>query len=338
MEGLHHARRLFCLLAFICGADGLLTRRLQAPCSNSDGLNGYNFSHHGLWIPGYHLVGRGFSKQSCSAECSSLAACVGFSGSFSEDGGNGACYTYTATAGSVPSASDRAYKKCFSGRKETALAAPLAAKATAMHLVGTKTIGQVGTIEDLAKLAEGMEKQLDGISKTMAGADLRMRRLKSMVAGTSAMLTDANRVSSETAKTAVGNRGGLLAIDRSKERINMTFGVIGSSQTRVQELFTRIAERTKGKPVNASSLSALEPNVTAVEKGLNTLNDPAIRKKLDDVMNAYKTFQSGITKEVKAVIRTNLRGLVDTQRDAFRNYTTALQNKTKDPCCTPGCK
>jgi len=325
MAGSQQASRILHLVALVCGGNCLLTRRLQGPCSNSDGVSGYNFSHKGLWVPGYRLVGTSFTKRSCSEECTHLTGCVAFSGSFKEDGGNGACYTYTATAGSVPAASDRAYKKCLGRAPETAT---IATNLTAMHLVATKAL----TIEALAKLAEGMETQLDAIAKTMADADLRMRRLKSMVAGTSAMLTDASRISSETSKTALSNRGGLLAIARARGTINETFTGIDSSSTRIQTLLKKITDRSASSG-KSSSLSALEPNVTSLEKQLKALNDPATLKQIDDVVKAYKTFQDGVTAKVKTVLRTHLRGLVDTQREAFYNYTTAIQNHKKDPCC-----
>lgn len=91
----------------------------------------------------------------------------------------------------------------------------------------------------------------------------------------------------------------------------------------------RVAEGSKDK----QSLSAMEPNVTSLETQLNLMNDPATQKQLDDLVTAYKTFQDGVTTQVKNVLHTNLRGLVDTQREALYNYTTALQDNKKDPCC-----
>merc|ERR1712129_513513 len=211
-------------------------------------------------------------------------------------------------------ASDRAYKKCATPvRGRGAAAVPRSV--TAMHAVARQT----PTIEDLAKLAEGMQKSLAEVSKTMADADTRMRRLKSLEAGTSAILTDASRIASDTAHTALQNRKGLLAIARAKKHINSTFSAISNSSTQIQNMLKDIAGRSSGG--NGSvSLSSLEPNVTSVEKQLNELNDPATQKKLDDLVSVYKTFQDGVSSQVKNVLRTNLRGLVDTQREALYNY------------------
>jgi hypothetical protein len=328
MAGLQRASRILHFVALAFGVDGLLTRRSQAPCSNSDGLAGYNFSHKGLWIPGYQLIGTGFTKQSCSAQCSKLTDCVAFSGSFKDDGGNGACYKYTATSGgNVPSANDRAYKKCFTG------AVTPAADLTGMHLLARNT-APANPYEALAKQAEGMEVKLAAIAKTMSDADQRMRRLKSLVAGTSAMITDASRVASNASGIALKNRGGLLAIGRSKESINATFTAISRSSTQVQSMLTAVKARgVPGADGKSKSLSAMEPNMTAVEKELKELNDPNTRKQLDDAGLLYEKLTGKITDEVKTVVRANLREVVETQREAYFNYTTALQDHKKDPCC-----
>lgn len=328
MAGLQCASRILHFVALAVGVNGLLTRRLQAPCSNSDGLAGYNFSHKGLWIPGYQLIGTGFTKQSCSAECSKLADCVAFSGSFKDDGGNGACYKYTATSGSVPSANDRAYKKCFTGA-----VTPAAADLTGMHLLARST-ASANPYEALAAQAEGMEVKLAAIAKTMADADVRMRKLKSLVAGTSAMITDASRIASNASAIALKNRGGLLAIGRAKDNINNTFTAISRSSTQIQSKLASVKSRGgAAQGGGAESLTALEPNMTAVEKELKEMNDPNTAKQLADVGLLYKKLTGDITDQVKTVVQANLREVVETQREAYFNYTTALQDNKKDPCC-----
>lgn len=353
MAGLRCASRILHFVALAFGVNGLLIRRSQAPCSNSDGLAGYNFSHKGLWIPGYQLIGTGFTKQSCSAECSKLADCVAFSGSFKDDGGNGACYKYTATSGSVPSANDRAYKKCVTGA-----VTPAAADLTAMHLFPrANTRGRArarrrarwrarararaqakalsaNPYEALAAQAEGMEVKLAAIAKTMADADVRMRKLKSLVAGTSAMITDASRIASNASAIALKNRGGLLAIGRAKDNINNTFTAISRSSTQIQSKLASVKSRGgAAKGDGAESLTALEPNMTAVEKELKEMNDPNTAKQLADVGLLYKKLTGDISDQVKTVVQANLREVVETQREAYFNYTTALQDNKKDPCC-----
>jgi len=334
MVGMRWPNQIRFLIGFVGLANALLTGRQRAPCSNSDGIAGYDFSHKGLWIPGYHLLGTGFSKKSCSVECSKLRDCVAFSGAFKEDGGNGGCYTYAATGGSVPSSSDRAYKKCpgslptlpelpegvtqFAARRQAPAAQPEA---------------------QLLTMAEGLEKQLDAVSQTISAGEIRMRRLKSMVSGAANVLTGASRVASKTAETALGNRGGLQAIARNKQFINRTFSMIDGSSTRMEKLLKRIKKRAptgaaKGKGTSPGEiLKALQPNVTALEKTLDQLNDPATALKVNGLVTNFDTYSGKITSTVKTVLSDNLRGLVDKMRGAMYNYTTALQDHKKDPCC-----
>jgi hypothetical protein len=331
MVGTRWPSQIRFLIAFVGLANALLTGRLRAPCSNSDGLAGYDFSHKGLWIPGYHLLGTGFSKQSCSVECSKLRDCVAFSGAFKEDGGNGGCYTYAATGGSVPSSSDRAYKKC-PGSLPTLPELP-----EGVTQFAARKQAPAQPEAQLLTMAEGMEKQLDAVSQTIAAAHIRMRRLKSMVSGAANVLTGASRVASQTAENALANRGGLQAIARNKQFINMTFHTIDGSSTRMQKLLKRIKERAptggeKGKSPG-QILKELQPNVTALEKTLNQLNDPATALQINGLVTNYNNFTGKITSTVKTVLSDNLRGLVDKMRGAMYNYTTALQNHKKDPCC-----
>lgn len=328
MAGSHRANlTLLCLVPFVCGADGLLTRRVHGACSNSDGVAGYNFSHKGLWIPGYELAGTGFSKLSCSETCSKQSSCVAFSGAFKEDGGNGGCYTYKATGGNVPSGTDRAYKKCVNP-------VDVIAGATSMHLVEQQTM----TEAQLVLMAKELEDQLDGVTKTMGEADLRIRKLKSMVAGTAQMLTDASRKASVTAQMALNNRGGLNAIARAKEHINMTFGLLETTNASASNFLRKISARAPkpGQPAGPS-LSALAPNVTDIEEKINKMNDPKTLAEVDTLLKDYTNFTDKIGATVKTVLRTHFRELVDTQREALYNYTTALQNHKVDPCCTGDC-
>jgi len=327
------ARRTLCLLALVGGANSLLTGSLKSPCANSDGLPGYSFSHNGLWIPGYHLLGTGFTKQTCSAECSKLKSCVAFSGAFKEYGGNGGCYTYTATGGNVRSGADRAYKKCQHASQEPP------ADLVGMHLVARTQI----TEADLVTMAQGMEAQLDVVSKTMADADLRMRRLKSMVAGVANIFVDQARIATVTSETALGNRGGLLSIARSKKNIEFTIPAIKSGSTGIDALLKRIGKgkkvaTTTGAPkkkvaLATKNLGFYDSNVTALEKKLNPLNDGTVFKEIKGLVTAYKGLEEKIGVTVKQVLRSELRGLVDTQREAFHNYTDALANIKKDGCC-----
>lgn len=319
--------RTLCLLALALEADGLLTRR-GTPCSNSDGVAGYNFSHRGLWIPGYDLAGTGFTKQSCSVECSKRKGCVAFSGAFRELGGNGACYTYTATGKNVASGKDRAYKKCVKSAESIPGAVGLA----------VASAEQAPTIEALALMAEGMEKQLDAVSLAMSSNDKKMRKLKSMVAGTAAMLTDASRLAAEASSTATENRGGLKTIARNKKEIGMAFEALTSSKTRMATLLAKIKKgspsQSAGDAKTTKALAHYEPNVTALEKSMNQLNDPKTMKEITSLVTGYKAFKGKIIASVKAVLQTDLRALVDTQRKAYRNYTDALTDKSKkDPCC-----
>jgi len=328
------ANPALCLLACICGASAssLLTRRTQTPgCSNSDGVAGYNFSHRGLWIPGYQLNGEGFSKQRCSEKCSQLDGCKAFSGAF-EVGGNGACYTYAATGKNVLAGTDRAYRKC-----EKPLAPPTETVKflTALHLVDRKVM----TEADLVTMAEGMEKQLDNVTATMGIADLKMRRLKSMVAGAAATLMGATRLASVTALTAAGNSGNLKSIARAKETINRSFEFLNSTNVSVDKMLLKVKGRTPKPGVKTGpSLNELAPNVTDLEEKMNKLNDPATLKEIDSMVSSYNNFTGTIEGEVNVVLRGHLRGLVDTQREALKNYTTAFNPEKKDPCCTPGCK
>lgn len=336
MVGTGWVKLTLCLLASVYDANGLLTRREQAPgpCSNSDGISGYNFSHRGLWIPGYQLAGTGFSKLSCSAKCSNINSCVAFSGAFKEDGGNGACYTYAATGGNVPSATDQAYKKCLKS------VATVTGGPVGMHLVAKKVVKTKATTEeDLIKMAEKMEADLDKVTKTMGDADLRMRRLKSMVAGTAAMLTDAGRRASAVSGIALGNRGGLMSIARARQEINTTFGLINSSNASIARVLFKVENRApkRGQASTGPSLAVLAPNVTALETKMNKLNDPATLKAVSGLVESYNNLTSTIGSTVKVVLRNHLRGLVDTQREALYNYTTALQDNKKDPCCCKGC-
>jgi hypothetical protein len=332
-----------CVVAFVGDVTGLLTKKAQAPCANSDGVHGYNFSHRGLWIPGYTLVGTGFTKQTCSDKCSKTKGCVAFSGAFKEEGGNGGCYTYAATGGNVPSSTDRAYKKCFVGDAMPAAHAADATNSThPRDIIGVHFMAKkVMTVPDLLKQAETMEAQLDEVTKTMNIADTRMRKLKTMVALTATKLTDAGRIASRTSEIALGNRGGLLAIARAREEINMSFNILSQSEVQGEYLLKKIKGRVPGKGSKAKkgpSLAGLAPNVTALEKEINKLNDPATLAEISATENTYNNFTGGIRSTVKLVLRDHLRGLVDTQREALYNYTTALQDNKKDPCCVPGCK
>lgn len=330
MVGAHRAKLTFlCLVTFVCGANALLTRRAQEPCANSDGVAGYNFSHRGLWIPGYQLAGTGMSKKACSETCSKQSTCVAFSGAFKEDGGNGACYTYKATGGNVPSGTDRAYKKCANEQEREIEGA------MSMHLVGQQ---KSMTEEQLVTMASELEAQLDGVTKTMADADLRIRKLKSMVAGTAQILTDASRKASVTAQMALNNRAGLLAIARSRRNINMTFGMLNESNASMSYLLHKVEMRAPRPGKKAGpTLGALAPNVTDIEAKLKKLNDPKTDAEITTLVGEYNNFTSKISKAVKVVLRTHFRELVDTQREAFHNYTTALQNHKVDPCCTGDC-
>jgi len=324
------------LVALVVGANGLLRGRLQAPCSNSDGLAGYNFSHRGLWIPGYQLLGTGFSKQACSTECSKRSDCLAFSGAFTEDGGNGACYTYATTGGNVPSSGDRAYKKCVG------VVTALPVSPVSLHLTGTKRTAT--TTDDLIKMAQDMEKELDGVAETMVAADQRMRRLKSMVAGAANVLTSAARKASIVSETALGNQGGLAAIARHKEHINMTFDEINMTGSRIQDLLKKIKSRIPAAPAagaapttlavaSGPTLAALIPNVTRVESNITLLNDPATADKINSVATLYNSFKANITDTVKLVVRNHIRAHVDHLREAYANYTDSFKPVKKDPCC-----
>jgi len=330
------AKPALCLLACICGTSAsLLTRRTQTPgCSNSDGIAGYNFSHRGLWIPGYQLNGEGFSKQSCSEKCSQQEGCKAFSGAF-EVGGNGACYTYTATGKNVLAGTDRAYRKCDKSLVPATDSTETVKFLTSLHLVDRKAM----TEADLVTMAEGMEKQLDNVTATMGIADLKMRRLKSMVAGAAATLVGATRLASVTALTATGNSGNLKAIARARENINRSFEFLNSTNVSVDKVLLKVKGRApKPGMQTGPSLNDLAPNVTDLEDKMNKLNDPATLKEIDSMVASYKNFTGTIEGEVNVVLRGHLRGLVDTQREALKNYTTAFNPEKKDPCCTPGCK
>lgn len=329
MVGMRWASPTLLLVALLALADGTLRGRVQQTCSNSDGLSGYSFSHKGLWIPGYNLLGTGFTKQGCAVECSKHKECVAFSGAF-ENGENGGCYTYAQTGKNVPSSGDRAYKKCKDVSPDKIPGA------MAMHATAAETL--VGNEAALVAMAEGMEKQLDAVSKTISDADVRMRRLKSMVAGAANVLTGSARVASVTGETALGNRAGLQAIARSKGVITMSFEDITRSSVGIDKILKKMKAR-KGKPAKVAvaatgpSLAALVPNVTAIEKKMNILNDPKTAAEIADLEGNYKNFTGGIRSTVKGVVRTHLRGLVDTMREGYHNLTTAFQAEKKDPCC-----
>jgi len=171
-------------------------------------------------------------------ECSKHKECVAFSGAF-ENGENGGCYTYTKTGKNVPSGGDRAYKKCPNASPEKIPGA------MAMHATAAETL--VGNEAALVAMAEGMEKQLDAVSKTISDADVRMRRLKSMVAGAANVLTGSARVASVTGETALGNRAGLQAIARSKGVITMTFDDISRSSLGIDKILKKIKARKASK-------------------------------------------------------------------------------------------
>jgi len=334
MVGMRWASPTLILVALLALADGTLRGRVQQTCSNSDGLSGYSFSHKGLWIPGYNLIGTGFSKQGCAVECSKHEECVAFSGAF-ENGENGGCYTYTKTGKNVPSGGDRAYKKCPNASPDKIPGA------MAMHATAAETL--VGNEAALVAMAEGMEKQLDAVSKTISDADVRMRRLKSMVAGAANVLTGSAKVASVTGETALDNRAGLQAIARSKGVITMSFEDITRSSEGIDKVLKKIKAR-KAKPAvskpvvvkgrfEGQSLAALVPNVTAIEKKMNILNDPKTAVDIADLEGSYKNFTGGITSTVKGVVRTHLRGLVNTMREGYHNLTTAFVKEKKDPCC-----
>jgi len=81
------------------------------------------------------------------------------------------------------------------------------------------------------------------------------------------------------------------------------------------------------------SLAALVPNVTAIETQMNILNNPKTTADIADLEGSYKNFTGGITSTVKGVVRTHLRGLVNTMREGYHNLTTAFHEEKKDPCC-----
>lgn len=347
------------LLAAVLGnADALLRGRPQAHCLDSDGLVGYSFSHRGLWIPGYQLLGTAFTARQCSEACLERKDCVGFSGSFKEDGGNGACYVYAATGKNVPSSSDRAYRKCPGASATASPASP--PMAAAVHLLANEqvsagTASKVATEEELMTMAQGMEKQLDQISNAMIVADAKMRRLNSLVAGVANVLTYSSKVASATSEAALGNQVGLKAISNTRQIINMTFASVNTTGKQVDSILKRIEARAVKTAAAAAAAAAgiaaapagaagtprladLAPNVTRIEDQMNKLNDPKTFKAVTDLVTNYTGLKNHITATVKGVVQTHIRGLVDTMRLALHNYTSAVGGEVKKgPCCV-NCK
>lgn len=310
----------------LSSASSLVTRReAQKPvlvskptCPNSDGLAGYNFSHKGNWFNGT-LVGNGHSKATCAATCSNAPDCYGFSGEFSDYGKSGTCFLYTGLGSPTKSASERAFAKC------------------------TELVGLVPmTYPELIAMAEGMEGQLDKVKGVMSSAERRMSTLKDMVTGSAVLLTDLSRVTSEIAGEALENRGGLLAIARSRKAINASFEAINSTQPRVEAALKKLEKRqgaSKGnttKGAGGSSADVLRKfaaNVTALEKTMTELTDPKVINAVDGLVASYNAFKGNVSAVVKRIVRKNLRGYVDVHRDALWNLTDAYNPEKKDPCC-----
>lgn len=325
------------LFALLSSASSLVTRReAQKPvlvsrpaCPNSDGLAGYNFSHKGNWFNGT-LVGNGHSKATCAATCSNAPDCYGFSGEFSDYGKSGTCFLYTGLGSPTKSASERAFSKC------------------------TELVGLVPmTYPELIAMAEGMQGQLDKVKGVMSSAEGRMRTLKDMVTGSAVLLTDLSRKTSEIAGQALENRGGLLAIARSRKAINASFEAINSTQPRVEVALKKLEKRqgaSKGanstaggakggnttKGAGGSSADVLRKyaaNVTKLEKTMTELTDPKVINAVDGLVASYNAFKGNVSAVVKRIVRKNLRGYVDVHRDALWNLTDAYNPEKKDPCC-----
>jgi hypothetical protein len=356
---------MLCLAALVNVACSLLLRGTsETPCPNSDGLAHYSFSHKGLWIPGYHLLGTGLTTKACSEACLKRHDCVAFSGSFREEGGNGACYIYSSTGKNVASAGDRAYRKCSTTAETVATKKTPATSAkdqsaawklpAAVHFTAQAAKHLSGdTPEELMKMAEGMQKQLDDVATTVAVADGKMRRMKSLVAGIANILTGASEVASVTSEASLRNSMNLKAIASKRNLMNMTFEVIEEKGERVDQVLTRTKDRAASTPAPAGTpapfglvpavapgvlLASLSPNVTNIETMMNKLNDPKTSDTINYLVAGFDGFQQKVSVAAQDVIKKNMRGLVDTMRGALHNYTQVVGGKDiKAPCC-PDCK
>jgi hypothetical protein len=320
--------------------DFLRQRRLG--CADSDGIKGFNFSHAGLWIPGYSLEGKGFTKKTCAQACSKRDSCVAFSGAFTEYGWNGACYLYSATGADTPSANDRAYRRCAPEMEPSPV--PTVKKGYNYGLKLLRAEADPQNAEDLVQMASTMQGELDAVSTQMVSANERMRRLKAMIAGESAMLVNSSRLAYQASMLTTSNRDGLRSIERARTYIDSGYAYLNTSEEKMVHVLERLeevrAEHNKTATANSAApvkpLSYYEPNVTKLEDVMDNLTKPETLKGIDELVTAYDTLESNISTVVQRVIHKNLRGLVNTQREALRNYTDVVAGtEGKDPCCCP---
>jgi len=325
-------------LQFVAGLKRDFLQRSTPGCSNSDGVTGFNFSHAGLWIPGYSRQGNGFTKTACAEACSKRDNCIAFSGAFTEYGWNGACYLYSSIGADTPSANDRAYRRCA---VVPSRAPGISGFNYGLHLLRAEATPS--TAADLVAMASTMQGELDNVSQLMVSANQRMRRLKSTIAGESAILVNSSRLAFMASKLTTNNRDSLRSISRSRSAIERSYKYLNASEEKLDRVLQRVEksrnlqkESTKASNETVKPLSYYEPNVTFMETVLANLTKPESLKAIDGLVSSYDTLQSNVSDVVKRVLQKNLRGLVDVQREALRNYTYALSgNDKKDPCCCP---
>lgn len=269
--------------------------------------------------------------------CSKKDSCVAFSGAFTEYGWNGACYLYSAMGADTPSANDRAYRRCA---PEPSHEPGISGYNYGLKLLRAES--QPQNAEDLVQMATTMQGELDGVSKQMVVANRRMRILKSMIASESAMLVNSSRIAYQASKLTTLNRDTLKSIRRSRGTISRGYDYLNNTEQKLDIVLERLektrAEHNKTadpeKPVKP--LSSYEPNVTKLESVMNNLTNPVTLKAVGDLVATYEKLEGNISDVVKRVIHKNLRGLVDVQRVALRNFTEALAGaEDKDPCCCP---
>lgn len=253
---------------------------------------------------------------------------------------------YATTGRGVPSVADKAFKKC-PVEKRPSLPAMHSNSAQAGNssfpalqaTINFAASSTPTTQAELVTMADAMEKSLDNVATTIAKADKRLLRLKSLVSGASNVLTSAQRKATNASETALKNRGRLLAIAMNRDSINRTFAVINRSTFRIQKLQKRIKLRIP-PPGNRTGpkLSDLKVNISTIEKGLKILNDPKMSTKIYNLVSIHRNFTSDIRRTVHKVVRANIRGLAEELRVGLWNYTQALSPPHKqDPCCA-GCE
>ena len=81
----------------------------EGACLNSDGINGFSFSHDGYFSPGYLSSGTTDTNQACADVCMADPLCVAFSRHQTAT----SCYMYYEGYGTVRSNTvDKAYLRC----------------------------------------------------------------------------------------------------------------------------------------------------------------------------------------------------------------------------------